>query len=239
MSTASAGFMTETAARIRAILFDIDGTLLDSNGAHAHAWLDALRGVGKDVPLDVLRTKIGMGGDKLLAEVAGIDHESTLGKAVTKRRGEVLKQLYLSDLRPFGDARALVEAMRARGLVVAAVSSATAADIGDLLRCAGVADLMDHVISSDDADGSKPDPDLVEVALDRIGIEAHEALMIGDTPYDVAAGRRAGVRTVALRCGGWKDIDLRDAVAIYDDPADLLVNLASSLTPTEPPRAHL
>lgn len=231
--------MAEMTARIRAILFDIDGTLLDSNGAHAHAWLDALRGVGKSVPLDVLRTKIGMGGDKLLADVAGIDHESTLGKAVTKRRGEVLKQLYLSDLRPFGDARALVEAMKERGLVVAAVSSATAADISDLLRCAGVADLMDHVISSDDADASKPDPDLVEVALDRIGIQAHEALMIGDTPYDVAAGRRAGVSTVALRCGGWKDIDLRDAVAIYDDPADLLANLATSLTATEPPRAHL
>jgi HAD superfamily hydrolase (TIGR01509 family) len=233
-------------ARIRAVLFDIDGTLLDSNGAHAHAWLDALRGVGRSVPLDVLRKKIGMGGDKLLADVAGIEKDSTLGKAIDEHRTDIFKMLYLSDVGPFRDARALVERLRARGLVVAAVSSATAADLADLLRCAGVADRMDHVISSDDADASKPDPDLVEIALDRIGVEAEETLMIGDTPYDIEAAARAGVKTIAVRCGGWDDDSLGGAVAIYDDPADLLANLERSplLSDTAPLRrayvhAHL
>lgn len=216
-------------ARIRAVLFDIDGTLLDSNDAHAHAWLDALRGLGHDVPFDLLRSKIGKGGDKLLMEVLGIDHESTEGRAITEARAKILKAHYLPDLGPFHGSRVLVDRLRSRGLTCAAVSSATADDIADLLRAAGVADLMDLVVSSDDADRSKPDPDLVEVALDRLDITPGEALMIGDTPYDVAAATKANVLVVALRCGGgWADRDFDGAVAIYDDPSDLSSQLDRS-----------
>lgn len=216
-------------ARIRAVLFDIDGTLLDSNDAHAHAWLDSLRGHGRNVPFELVRSKIGMGGDKLLAEVAGIDHESVEGASISERRSIIFKAHYLPDLGPFHGARVLVDRLRSRGLVCAAVSSSAAQDIADLLRAAGVADLMDVVISADDADRSKPDPDLVEIALDRIGVMPQEALMIGDTPYDIAAGERAGVPVVALRCGGgWSDRDLAGAIAIYDDPADLSSQLDRS-----------
>jgi phosphoglycolate phosphatase-like HAD superfamily hydrolase len=123
----------------------------------------------------------------------------------------------------------LVDRLRSRGLVCAAVSSSSPDDIADLLRAAGVADLMDHVISSEDADHSKPDPDLITVALDRIGVTAAEALMIGDTPYDVEAALKAGVLVVALRCGGgWTDRDFAGAAAIYDDPADLSSQLDTS-----------
>jgi len=216
--------------RIRAVLFDIDGTLLDSNDAHAHAWLDSLRGHGRSVPFELVRSKIGMGGDRLLAEVAGIDADSVEGMSIAERRTIILKSHYLPDLGPFHGARVLVDRLRSRGLVCAAVSSATADDIADLLRAAGVADLMDLVVSSDDADRSKPAPDLVEVALDRIGVTPSEALMIGDTPYDIEAGMRANVPVVALRCGGgWTDHDLEGAVAIYDDPADLSSQLDRSL----------
>jgi HAD superfamily hydrolase (TIGR01509 family) len=216
-------------ARIRAVLFDIDGTLLDSNDAHAHAWLDSLRGHGRSVPFELVRSKIGMGGDKLLAAVLGIDDESVEGRTINERRMAILKAHYLPDLGPFHGARVLVDRLRSRGLTCAAVSSASADEIADLLRAAGVADLMDAVISSGDADKSKPDPDLVEIALDRVGVTAPEALMIGDTPYDIEAGSRAGVSVVALRCGGgWTDRDLAGAVAIYDDPADLSSQLDRS-----------
>ncbi|MBX3228519.1 MAG: HAD family hydrolase [Labilithrix sp.] len=215
--------------RVRAVLFDVDGTLLESNDAHAHAWVEALRGHGHDVPFEMVRSKIGMGGDKLLAEVARIDHESPQGKTVSRLRASILKAHYLADLGPFHGARMLVDLLRSRGLVCAAVSSSSAADIADLLRAAGVADLMDEVICADDADRSKPDADLVQVALERLGLEPDEAVMLGDTPYDVEAAHKAGVITIALRCGGyWSDQDLAGAVALYDDPADLAANLDRS-----------
>ncbi|HEY8079294.1 MAG TPA: HAD family hydrolase [Labilithrix sp.] len=213
---------------IRAVLFDIDGTLLDSNDAHAHAWLDALRGHGRDVPYDHVRSKIGMGGDKLLRELAGIDEDSIEGRFINERRLAIFKSHYLPDLGPFPGARALVDRLRSRGLTCAAVTSAKGAELADLLREAAVADLIDEVITSDDVDRSKPDPDIVEMALEKLHVAAHEAVMIGDTPYDVAAASRAHVPVIAFRCGGWKDRDLAGAIAIYDDPADLVAKLADS-----------
>lgn len=215
-------------ARIRAVLFDIDGTLIDSNDAHAHAWLDALRGHGKNVPFELVRSKIGMGGDKLLFDVAGIDHDSIEGRSITERRIAILKAHYLDDVGPFPGARVLVDRLRSRGLICAAVTSAKASDVADLLRLAAVADLIDPVITSDDADHSKPDPDLVELAVDRLGMSASECVFIGDTPYDIEAASRAGVATIAFRCGGWKDADLDGAIAIYDGPADLSSHLDES-----------
>lgn len=216
-------------ARIRAVLFDIDGTLLDSNDAHAHAWLDSLRGHGKNVPFEQVRSKIGMGADELLRAVAGVDPGSVEGESIADRRGAIFRAHYLPDLGPFHGARVLVDRLRSRGLVIAAVSSSSRSDVADLLRAAGVADLVDVVVSTDDADRSKPDADLVEIALDRAGVTASEALMIGDTPYDVEAGQRAGVPVLAFRCGGgWTDEDLAGAVAIYDGPADLSSQLDRS-----------
>lgn len=216
-------------ARIRAVLFDIDGTLLDSNDAHAHAWLDALRGHGRNVPFELVRSKIGMGGDKLLLDVAGVDHESVEGRSITERRVAILKAHYLDDVGPFPGARSLVDRLRSRGLVCAAVTSAKSTDVADLLRIAAVADLIDPVITSDDADNSKPDPDLVETALERLGMAANECVFVGDTPYDIEAASRAGVATIAFRSGGWRDADLRGAIAIHDGPADLASHLDESV----------
>ncbi len=215
-------------ARIRAVLFDVDGTLLDSNDAHAHAWLDALRGHGRDLPFDLVRSKIGKGGDKLLMEVAQIDHQSPEGKLLIERRVAVLKAHYLPDLGPFPGARALVDRLRSQGFVCCVVTSAASAELSDLLRAAAVADLFEHIVTSDDAERSKPDPDLVKAALDKLGVGPREAIMIGDTPYDIASAARAGVATIAFRSGGWSDRDLDGAVAIYDGPQDLALRLDRS-----------
>jgi phosphoglycolate phosphatase-like HAD superfamily hydrolase len=206
-------------ARIRAVLFDIDGTLLESNDAHAHAWVEALRGHGHDVPFERVRAKIGLSDEKLLADVVNIDDESELGRTIAASRARIM-QTYYADLGPFHGARVLVDMLRSRGLVCIAVSSANAHDIEDLLRVAGVADLMHDAISAIDA---------IQVALDRLGVESDEAVMVGDTPYDVDAAKRAGVTTIAFRCGGhWTDKDLSGAVAIFDDPADLAAHLDHS-----------
>ena len=214
--------------RIRAVLFDIDGTLLDSNDAHAHAWLDALRGHGKDVPFDLVRSKIGKGGDKLLMELAGIDDGSPEGKVLSARRTAVFKAHYLPDLGPTPGGRALIERLRSRGLARAIVTSAGGDELADLMRQAAVVGMFDVLITSDDAEHSKPDPDLVKIALDKLNVGPREAVMIGDTPYDITAAARAGVSTIAFRSGGWKDRDLDGAIAIYDHPADLLSRLDQS-----------
>ena len=209
-------------APLRAVVLDIDGTLIDSNDAHAHAWVDVGREFGHEIGFAHVRRLIGMGGDKVLPQLTGVDEESEEGEAIQKRRGEIFRSEYLPKLRPFPHARELLERFRDEGLTLVVATSASKEDMGGLLKQAGIADLMDEKTSSSDAEESKPDPDIVEAALESAGVAPDEALMLGDTPYDVEAARRAGVRCVAVRCGGWGDEELRDAVAVFDDPADLL-----------------
>lgn len=215
---------------LKAVLFDVDGTLVDSNDAHARAWVKAFTESGIEVDYAHVRRCIGMGGDKLMPEVSGITEDSERGSRISERRGEIFKAEFLPHLRPFPDAAALVAAMKARGLVTVAASSASKEDLRALLKVASVDTMMDEATSSDDAEASKPEPDIVLAALKRAEATAEEAVMIGDTPYDVAAAQKAGVRIIAFRCGGWGDADLRGAVAIYDGPWALLRELANSRT---------
>lgn len=215
-------------ARIRAVLFDIDGTLLDSNDAHAHAWIDSLLGHGHAIPFERVRSKIGMGVHRLLPAVTGIPSDSIEGRSIAERRSMILKSQYLPDAGPFHGARVLVDRLRSRGLTCIAVTSSSTDDAHDLLRAAGVADLMDVVITGDDLDRSREDADLLPIALDVVGVSPSSALLIGDTLYDVEAGMRASVPVVALRCGGSPERDLRGAIAVYDDPADLSSQLDRS-----------
>jgi phosphoglycolate phosphatase-like HAD superfamily hydrolase len=215
---------------LKGILFDIDGTLLDSNDAHAKAWVTALHEDGFSFTFDDVRPLIGKGGDHIFEEVIGIDPEGPRAKALSKRRGEVFKTDHLPRLQPFPGARALVEELRARGLLLAVATSASAAEVQGLLRAAQVADLFHAVTSSGDVEASKPDPDIVLAALARLRLEPHEAVMIGDTPYDVEAARRSAVPILALRCGGgWSDAELSGAAAIYDGPSDLLARIDRSI----------
>ena len=208
-----------------AVLFDVDGTLVDSNDAHAHAWVEAFAEEGVVVDFNTVRRCIGMGGDKLMPEVSGLTDDTPQGARIARRRGEIFTAQYLPQLKPFRDSGRLVAAFKARGLTVVAASSAKQEELRALLTIARAYSLLDGATSSDDAEESKPAPDIIEAALKQAGVAAADAIMIGDTPYDVTAATRAGVRTVGFRCGGWGDRDLQGAVAIFDGPWDLLPRL--------------
>jgi HAD superfamily hydrolase (TIGR01509 family) len=169
-----------------------------------------------------------MGGDKILPETIGIQKESPLGKKISQRRAEIFKERYLPTVRAFPKARELLQRMRESGLKLAVASSAQPDELEALLNIVGASDLIEVKSSSKDAQGSKPDPDIVQVTLQRLGFPPDQVIMLGDTPYDIEAARKIGVGTIALRSGGWRDHELRGALAIYDDTADLLAHYDSS-----------
>jgi HAD superfamily hydrolase (TIGR01509 family) len=214
---------------IRAVIFDVDGTLVDSNDQHARAWVDSLAEAGFQVPYEKVRPLIGMGGDKVLPMLTGIEDEDAKGKRIAERREQIFGERYLPQVRAFPGARELLVRLRGEGLRLAVASSSKEDMLKRLLALVGAEDLLETKTSSDDAENSKPDPDIVKAALKRLG-EPHDAVvMIGDTPYDLEAAGRAGIKSIAFRSGGWKDPDLRGAAEIYDGPADLVANLDQSM----------
>ncbi len=221
--------------KLRGVILDVDGTLVDSNDAHAHAWVEAFAEYGVTVEFEKVRRLIGMGGDKLMPAVSGIEEESELGKKISKRRGEIFKEKYLPDIKAFPKTSELLKRMEEDGLKLAVASSAKEDELKPLLKIAGADHLVAEKTSSDDAENSKPDPDIVHAALDGLGHRPDEVFMLGDTPYDIEAAGRAGVNVIALRCGGWDDEGLRGAISIYDDPADLLANWGAVIRGKNPP----
>lgn len=214
------------------MVFDVDGTLVDSNDAHARAWVQTLQTFGIERDVAAARRLVGMGGDKLLPALAGIEAESELGRQITERRSAHFRRTYLERLRPFGDTRALFEALRSRGVRLAVASSSDQQDLDRLLEIARVSDLIERRASADDAERSKPDPDLIGAALSRLGdVEGAIVTMVGDTPYDIEAARQAGVRAIGFRCGGWSDAALAGAITIFDGPTDMLAHLDRVLGP--------
>jgi HAD superfamily hydrolase (TIGR01509 family) len=214
---------------LKGVIFDIDGTLVDSNDAHAQSWVDTFAEAGYEVPFEVVRPLIGMGADKLLPKTIGISHESEQGKKLLKQRSEIFREKYLPHLRTLPGARGLVLRVRDDGLKAIVATSAKDEELQGLLKAAEVDDLMEEKATASDAKRSKPDPDIVEAAIEESGVSSSEAVMIGDTPYDVEAATRAGVRVIAFRSGGWDDENLKGAAQIYDGPADLLTHYDASL----------
>lgn len=211
------------------VIFDVDGTLVDSNHAHAQAWGEAFERSGHPVAYERIRALIGMGGDKLIPAASGLSAEGPEGRAIAKDCSGIFRARYLPSLRPFPCARELLQALKDRGLRLAVASSAEREELEPLLRIAGVQDLVEWKASGNDAERSKPDPDIVAVALSRLRCRSEEAVMIGDTPYDIHAAQRAGVACIAFRCGGWNDEALSGAIALYDGPWSALTLLETSV----------
>ena len=214
---------------LQGVIFDIDGTLVDSNDAHAESWVETFAKAGYDVPFDVVRPLIGMGADKLLPKTVGIAHDSDEGKKLIESRSKIFHEKYLPRLRPLPGSRDLVLRVRAEGLDTIVATSAKDQEVKGLLKAAEVADLIEAKATASDAKRSKPDPDIVHAAIEESGASHHDLVMIGDTPYDVEAATRAKLQIIAFRSGGWDDAHLQGAAEIYDGPSDLVTHYDSSL----------
>lgn len=215
-----------------ALIFDIDGTLLDSVDLHARAWEETFQHFGYNIPFAKIRGQIGKGGDQLLPFLLDADKAEKQGKEMEKFRGNLFKEKFRKDVKPFPGVRALFEKAIANNQKVALASSAKADELEYYKKLAKIDDLIHAETSSSDAEKSKPEPDIFEVAVDRLGsdITPDKVLIIGDSPYDVEAATKAGIRTVCVRCGGFPESELKNAgcIAIYDGPEDLLKNYDSS-----------
>nr|BBH90689.1 phosphoglycolate phosphatase [Thermosporothrix sp. COM3] len=210
-------------AHPQGVIFDIDGTLIDSNDAHAYAWVEAFQHYGYQVPFDKVRPLIGMGGDKLLPDTVGLEKDSEKGKQISQLRKKIFMERYLPDLKPFPMARELLHHIHDEGLKMAIATSAEKDELDALLAVIGpyASHFFEEETSSKDAPRSKPSPDVMQATVERIGLAPEQLVMLGDTAYDIEAAKKVGIQTIALRCGGWSDQDLQGAIAIYDDPADL------------------
>ncbi|WP_336492794.1 HAD family hydrolase [Methylobacterium nigriterrae] len=214
-----------------AVIFDVDGTLIDSVPQHAKAWQDAFHDFGHDIPFEDLRRQIGKGGDLLMPVFLSEDEIKERGGTLEKHRAQILKERYLPTIKGFPQVRALVERLQADGKQLALASSAKGDELQTYKKIAGIEDLIGVETSSDDAEESKPNPDIFQAALKRLdGIAAEDAIAIGDTPYDAEAASKAGVRTIGLLSGGWTAEELTQAgcIATYRDPADLLAQYEGS-----------
>jgi HAD superfamily hydrolase (TIGR01509 family) len=208
----------------KTLLFDVDGTLIDSNGAHAESWARALREQGIEVDVSAIRRMIGMGGDKILPAVAHVSEDSDGGREISDRKKQIFSAL-LPDLRATLGARPLLEYLRDRHVELIIATSADDREMTSLLKQAGVVDVIPSRATNDDAPASKPDPDIVHAALARAWARPEQTLLIGDTPYDIEAADRAGIGAIALRCGGyWPDSNLSGALKILNHPQALLVH---------------
>jgi len=210
---------------VKAIIFDVDGTLVDSVDLHARAWVDAFGEFGHDIAFADIRQQIGKGGDQLLPVFLSDEEIEAQGEALTHRRSEILKERYLPQIRSFPKVRELFLRIRQDGAAIVLASSAKGDELETYKKICKIEDLIAEQTSSDDAEKSKPHPDIFEAAMARLdGVKDDEVLVVGDTPYDAEAAAKAGLRTIGVLCGGFPEQQLRDAgcIAIYDGPEHLL-----------------
>jgi HAD superfamily hydrolase (TIGR01509 family) len=214
---------------VRAVLFDIDGTLVDSNYAHIEAWTRALAELDRPVDSWRIHRAIGMDSAKLLETLLG-DEAPSLGEEAKGLHSRFYAELSPA-LRPLAGARELVREVAGRGQRPVLATSAPEDELKVLRRVLDVDDSVFAVTSSEDVDTAKPEPDIVHVALERAGVQASDAVFVGDSLWDVQAAARAGVRCVAVRSGGTGALELFDAGAffVWDDPADLLAHYDETL----------
>ncbi|WP_027062805.1 HAD family hydrolase [Mesorhizobium loti] len=210
--------------RVRAVLFDVDGTLVDSNELHVQAWAEAFASIGIKFQLPVIHDEIGKGADMLIPALAP-DLDSERRQSIGKLQGEIFRKKFLRSVRPFPRARDILVHACQHGQKVALASSAPEDDLDHYLDLLAARDLVTVTTSSSDVARTKPAPDIFSTALAKLpGVAASEAVVVGDTPYDVEAANKIGIATVAVRSGGFSDMVLEraGASAIYDDVAALL-----------------
>lgn len=216
---------------MKAAIFDIDGTLLDSVDLHAEAWVEAFRHFGVETDFAEVRSQIGKGGDELMPVFLSEAQLRDQGETIEAYRSDLFKRDYRDRVKPFPGVRALFERLRADGTTIALASSGKRSEVEHYQKVLGIEDLVDAATSSDDAERSKPHPDIFQAALKRLDdVDRSEIVVLGDTPYDAQAAGKAGLATIGLLCGGFPEADLRAAgcIAIYRSPEHLLADFEAS-----------
>ncbi len=220
-----------TPSRPKAALCDLDGTLLDSNALHAEAWQKAFEHFGIETDFDEVLHQIGKGGDHLIPVFVPEPERERLTKPLEEYRKNLFEAEYLPRVKAFPGARELLLKMKSAGIRIAIASSANKNDLKKFKEIASITDLVNEETSADDADSSKPAPDIFQATLERLALPANEVLALGDTPWDIQAAGKAGIKTVAVTSGGWSEQELREAGAIevYRDAEELTKNFDRSV----------
>jgi phosphoglycolate phosphatase-like HAD superfamily hydrolase len=210
---------------IKAVIFDIDGTLVDSVDLHACAWKKAFKRFGRDVPIEQVRRQIGKGGDQLMPVFFSKEELERFGKQIEEYRGELYKRVFLPRVKPFPKVRDLLWRIKTHGRRIVLASSAKKDEVQNYKKLARIEDLVAEESSGDQVEKSKPHPDIFAVALRQLGdVPRHEVIVVGDTPYDAEAAGELNLRTIGVLSGGFTEAELRDAgcIAVFRDPAHLL-----------------
>lgn len=216
---------------IKAVIFDIDGTLIDSNDFHAEAWQKAFKKFGKDIPFYELRRQVGKGGDNFLPVFLLQKEIKEFGKKVEELRGEIFKKEFLPKIKPFPKVRELFLKIKADGKRIALASSAKSEELQSYKKIARIEDLIEEETSTDDAEKSKPEPDIFLAAIKKLkSVKASEAIIVGDTCYDTEAAVKAKIKCIGVLTGGWATSELlkTGCVEVYKDAADILKNYTTS-----------
>jgi HAD superfamily hydrolase (TIGR01549 family) len=214
----------------RAVLFDIDGTLIDSLDLHVQAWREAFARFGKDVSAPTIRSQIGKSGEQILPELLTDEEIERFGEDLEEHRLDVFQRRYLPWARPFPGARELLARLKQSGESVGLASSCRRTELGQYLRMLGGASLVDAATTADDTMGSRPTPGVFAACLEKLGLDPGEAVAVGDSPYDAMEATRAGLLTVGVLSGGFAERELEAAgcTAVYQDVGELLGRLGST-----------
>ncbi|MGF7151916.1 HAD superfamily hydrolase (TIGR01509 family) [Sphingomonas zeicaulis] len=215
---------------IKAVLFDLDGTLVDSNDMHVSAWHEAFAGIGVSLDRRVIHDQIGKGADMLVPTLLPALDEAGQ-KGLGEAQGRIFKDRFRDKVRPFPGAHDLLAQAYRNGQKVVFATSASKSDLDHYVELLDARDLVCGMTSAEDVEHTKPAPDIFAMALAKVEpLSPEEALVIGDTPYDIEAAAKCGIRTVAVRSGRFSDVTLLSAgaIAIYDDAATLLADYANS-----------
>lgn len=214
--------MTPRRKRVTGILFDIDGTLIDSNDIHARAWVEAFAEFGKHIAFKLMRSQIGKGGDLLVPDLLSAREMQEFGEKVKKRRASIFKAKYMHQIRPFKRVKENLETLRARGIRMALASSANPHEVDYYIELMEIGELIETSTSTEDAKFSKPSPEIFEAALLKLGTSKRQTLVVGDTPWDILAAHRCALPIAAVRSGGFERSTLTKAEFIFSSVATLV-----------------
>lgn len=214
--------MKEAQNQLKAIIFDVDGTLVDSNELHARAWQDAFEHFGKELSIEQIRTHIGKGGDLLVPDLLNAREMQKFAEDLKDFRKKLFRDRYLEQVQPFDGVRDALQNLKERGFALYLASSADADEVEHFIGLLGIEDVIEGATSAEDAEFSKPSPEIFQAAREKLGTAVESTLTVGDTPYDVLASHRASIPIAAVLSGGFDRNTLDKAEFIFDDLADLL-----------------